>query len=403
MDDAPSHIQDVQLNGKMKRKSDILVLGPLVSQHDTSSTDERGRSKEFGNMKGGSADVGMDGMSPTQQSFDNTTTYPPTSLGSDFDSHVSKPGTDIGTPVAQFDDRSPEHDTGHTNHHPVKSFSLPPWAIQTNTNTSDLQNGRSDGLTGGERLQEENEAGIMAPIAEQQHSPSRFVYASSPVAESPFTDDAAVRQQPTGAQLFVPPNTLCPTATVSPSSDGYFPSTLRVNTGLQVAVGPASATSDPYTMHKTVGNDPIHQYTVPNKPRQLHPRSLSTYLAQHPNDTANRAIRKTYPKPNPIFRFFRRFKVRHDVIKGLSEQELSRFEQREGKKRRRLAGWRLAEEDTEEDRIGEDGVERPVVSELFWKVSARAQDCLSNTDHVSSFRCTCPSCQHSSGIRCPAS
>lgn len=47
------------------------------------------------------------------------------------------------------------------------------------------------------------------------------------------------------------------------------------------------------------------------------------------------------------------------------------FEKKEGKKRRRLAGWRLAREDTEEDRFAEDGVERPVVSELFWKVSIR--------------------------------
>lgn len=350
-------------------------------------------------MKGGSEDVGMDGMSPTQQSFNNTTTYPPTSLGSDFDSRVSKPETDIGTPNAQYDDRSPKHDTSHANHHPVKSFSLPPWAIQTNNKSSELENGRMGGTARGDRVQERDEAVISA----EQHSPSRFIYASSPVVESPFTDDAAVRQQPTGAQLLVPPNTVDPTATVSPASNEYFPSTLRVNTGLQVTVGPASATSDPYTMHKTVGNDPIHQHTVPNKPRQLHPRSLSTYLAQHPNDTAGCAVRKTYPKPNPIFRFFRRFKVRHDVIKGLSEQELARFEQREGKKRRRLAGWRLAEEDTEEDRIGEDGVERPVVSELFWKVSAELKIVRPLLIRFSSFRCTCPSCRHSNAIRYPAS
>lgn len=44
------------------------------------------------------------------------------------------------------------------------------------------------------------------------------------------------------------------------------------------------------------------------------------------------------------------------------------MEQREEKKRRRLAGWKPAAEDTEVDRFGEDAVERTVMSELFWKV-----------------------------------
>lgn len=351
MDGASSHIHNVEDDRNVNSKSNGPLLGPIVSEYAASSADGSSKSKELENAKPGSAEDGVDGLSATQPSFDNTTTYPPTSLGSDFDSRVSKPETDIGMPVAQDEDRSSNLATGHGSYRPVKSFSLPPWAIQTDSGSSNGgRHEQNDGLGAGN----------------EQHYASRFS-PSSPLVESPFTDDAAVRQQPTGAQLLVPPNTSDPAAAV-PAADGYFPSALRVNTGLHVEAGPVSAASDPYTMHKTVGDDPIHQHTVPNAPRQLHPRSLSAYLAQHPDDPARRAIRKTYPKPNPLFRFFRRFKVRHDVIKGLSEQELVRFEQKEGKKRRRLAGWRLAEEDTEEDRIGEDGVERPVVSELFWKV-----------------------------------
>jgi hypothetical protein len=69
------------------------------------------------------------------------------------------------------------------------------------------------------------------------------------------------------------------------------------------------------------------------------------------------AIRAQFPKPNPLLRLARRFKVKHSVISGLSPAEEEKW-QAEGLKLRRKAGWKLE---------GEEG-EGVVVSELFWKV-----------------------------------
>ncbi|KAJ9118674.1 hypothetical protein QFC22_003894 [Naganishia vaughanmartiniae] len=290
---------------------------------------------------------------------------------SDCASRTSKGEIALVTPVqneatlrtAQQDVQTP------TNvHRPVKSFSLPPWAIETHSLSLEPQPQANnlDATTNPHERRIPN--GVPNGIDGSQHG---SVERSVPTAESPFTDHAAIDESHKPPQLaFESPKALQPLDVTfdSPTTDGYFPSTLQIDTSKHGAAGPISAASDPYTMHQTFATDPIHQHTVPNTPRQLHPRSLSSHLARHPKDSAGRAIRKTYPKPNPVLRFLRRFKVRHDVIKGMSEQELVRFERKEGKKRRRLAGWRLAEEDTAEDKIGEDGVERPVVSELFWKV-----------------------------------
>lgn len=320
------------------------------------------------------------------------------SAESDYASRTSKGDTALVTPVHSeglLSDTQQNSQTSSNDHRPVKSFSLPPWAIETDSTPSgqELQPSQLNSTTDSRDQRIPN--GISTDQTREQTDGSdfktdRFV----PAAESPFTDNAAVDELHKPPQLVLEsPKPMEPLEVTfdSPTTDGYFPSTLQIDTSKNGAAGPISAASDPYTMHQTFATDPIHQNTVPNAPRQLHPRSLSSHLARHPKDSAERAIRKTYPKPNPIIRFLRRFKVRHDVIKGMSEQEMVRFERKEGKKRRRLAGWRLAEEDTAEDRVGEDGVERPVVSELFWKVSClctslwldhRSDDLVSKGLHV---------------------
>jgi hypothetical protein len=66
------------------------------------------------------------------------------------------------------------------------------------------------------------------------------------------------------------------------------------------------------------GDDLVHRHTVPNEYRQLHPRSLSAYLAQHHSVPARRAVCKTCSIPNPIYRSSRR-PARCD-FQGLLEQ-----------------------------------------------------------------------------------
>jgi hypothetical protein len=361
------------------RVEDVLALGPPVSeQHSFSHDKDQHGNVDAGNVNGG---VGYQGSpsgveSPSSVSFSQgTTTYPPTAFSSDYSSRFSKPDTEVVTPTVQHhgEERSqlPVEKDGHAYHHPVRSFSSPPWALTSPSDTSSPQTRWDERSGNAARNEESGRLGFSSNQDNGTYRTGEYVTSSSPVAESPFTDDAAIRQPPIGPRLVLPPGMAATQEprTSSPTAE-YFPSMLKVQTNVDGAAGPISAASDPYTMHRTQGNDPIYQHTVPNTPRQLHPRSLAAHLAQHPNDTARRAVRKTYPKPNPLFRFFRRFKVRHDVIKGCSEQEMMKFEKKEGKKRRRLAGWRLAEENSEEDRFAEDGVERPVVSELFWKVSS---------------------------------
>lgn len=341
-----------------------------------------GPSQWFAKGETGSQEIPGGVESPASATFTQGATYPPTAFSSEYGSRFSKPDTEIVTPTLQDRQESipqtQDMKDGHAYPHPVKSFSLPPWAIESHHDTppSHIRRDVGEETSRIARDTESTDHGIGSDWDNEKrgmetHGMASFVTPSSPLAESPFTDDAAIQQSPTAPRRILPSGVAAPREpqSSSPTAD-YFPSMLTVQTNVDGAAGPSSATSDPYTMHRTLGNDPIYQHTIPNTPRQLHPRSLSAYLAQHPNDTAKRAVRKTYPKPNPLFRFVRRFKIRHDVIKGCSEQEMTRFEKKEGKKRRRLAGWRLAEEDTEEDKFAEDGVERPVVSELFWKVSS---------------------------------
>ncbi|OWZ78847.1 hypothetical protein C366_02346 [Cryptococcus neoformans Tu401-1] len=87
------------------------------------------------------------------------------------------------------------------------------------------------------------------------------------------------------------------------------------------------------------------------------PKLLSTHLAKHPNHTVGKAIRTNFPRPNPLIRLIKRFRVKHSVIEGLTEQEMRKCEER-GEELRRKAGWRFE---------GEKG-EGTVVSQLFWKM-----------------------------------
>jgi hypothetical protein len=66
-----------------------------------------------------------------------------------------------------------------------------------------------------------------------------------------------------------------------------------------------------------------------------------------------------FPKPNPVIRLARRFKVEHSVIKGMTEKEWKRYNA-QGAELRRKAGWKM-----------EPGEEGTPVGELFWKVCPR--------------------------------
>ena len=85
---------------------------------------------------------------------------------------------------------------------------------------------------------------------------------------------------------------------------------------------------------------------------------LSTYLVEHPTHTVGKAIKTEFPHHNPLLRLLRRFRVKHSVNSGLTEQEMAYWEEK-GPELRRKAGWKFA---------GEEG-EGTVISDLFWKVS----------------------------------
>jgi hypothetical protein len=123
---------------------------------------------------------------------------------------------------------------------------------------------------------------------------------------------------------------------------------------------PTSSTSQP----SSGPSNPIRIPAEQSPPPPPHPLSLSAYLAEHPHATVGKALRKTYPKPNPLIRLARRFKVRHSVIHGLTEKKMEKLEDKEGKTKREQAGWRLADE----PETGPDGRPRALVSPLFWKV-----------------------------------
>lgn len=83
---------------------------------------------------------------------------------------------------------------------------------------------------------------------------------------------------------------------------------------------------------------------------------LSSYVAANPSHTVKRAMHAQFPKPNPIIRLARRFKVKHSVIKGMTEKEWKHYNAR-GAELRKKAGWKM-----------EEGEEGTPVGELFWKV-----------------------------------
>jgi hypothetical protein len=87
------------------------------------------------------------------------------------------------------------------------------------------------------------------------------------------------------------------------------------------------------------------------------PNTLAAYMAKHPELTVKQAMRKLYPKPNPVKRFAHRFQVKHSVIAGLTEKETKHWKS-QGPELRRKAGWKLP---------GEEGPGAEV-SELFWKM-----------------------------------
>ncbi len=115
-------------------------------------------------------------------------------------------------------------------------------------------------------------------------------------------------------------------------------------------------------------------------PRSLHPKSLSHYISQHPDATVKEAVSKTYPRPNPILRLVKRFQLKHDIISGLSEEKMKKWEDKEGERARRDAGWgkvireggpeggMKAREEISRTTVKPGPEEKPDVSELFWKV-----------------------------------
>ena len=131
------------------------------------------------------------------------------------------------------------------------------------------------------------------------------------------------------------------------------------------AASSSSSTPQPATATTMIGREePIRIPASLSPPSPPHPLSLSAYLAAHPEATVKKALRKTYPKPNPLVRLARRFKVRHSVIHGLTDKEMRKLEDKEGKLKRDQAGWRLEGE----PEVGADGRPRVIISPLFWKV-----------------------------------
>lgn len=129
--------------------------------------------------------------------------------------------------------------------------------------------------------------------------------------------------------------------------------------------GGASSSSRPASISLRVpATDTMH--------RSNHPRSLAGYLDAHPQSTVAKAIRKTYPKPlNPITRIVQRFTVKHNIIKGLSEAELQRWDRKHGKRAAEEAGWThpLDHDDHDQDHENSPPASgRPRPSDLFWKM-----------------------------------
>lgn len=85
---------------------------------------------------------------------------------------------------------------------------------------------------------------------------------------------------------------------------------------------------------------------------------LSTYMKDHPDDTVRDAIKERFPLPNPLVRLFKRFRVKHSVIEGMTKEEMDHWEAQRDVLMQK-AGWKM------------EGTEGPgtEVTELYWKVS----------------------------------
>lgn len=124
---------------------------------------------------------------------------------------------------------------------------------------------------------------------------------------------------------------------------------------------------------RTASPAPVSAYTQPQPQPQSIPlthkqpeagpsgppkRLLSTHMVDHPDDTVRDAIKERFPLPNPLVRLFKRFRVKHSVIEGMTKEEMDHWEaQRETLMQK--AGWKI------------EGSEGPgtEVTELYWKVS----------------------------------
>jgi hypothetical protein len=130
------------------------------------------------------------------------------------------------------------------------------------------------------------------------------------------------------------------------------------------AVDPVSTSNGKTPSQTTPSTPPPAAYSQPrpassSKPRVYSSKTISSYIAQHPDRSPAQAIKHHFPRANPVTRLIRRFKVKHSVIEGLNDKEFAKWELM-GPETRRKAGWYMeGEEDTEG---------KTLVSPLFWKV-----------------------------------
>lgn len=147
-----------------------------------------------------------------------------------------------------------------------------------------------------------------------------------------------------------------------------------------------ATTNEPTSPHPQAGSRstyPPSPHAPPPPPAKNHPRSLAQYLSTHPHAKVAKAIRRSYPKSkNPVVRIVKRFTVKHDIIKGLGEVELKKWDEKYGAKAAEDAGWRRPGEppltspshaepststSTSQGRPNLADT-RPECSELFWKI-----------------------------------
>lgn len=146
--------------------------------------------------------------------------------------------------------------------------------------------------------------------------------------------DYAISGLPTTSEKYTPITTTVPSEKQQARTSPITPHTPASYT--QPHAGPSTSHSPPHPHHL-----------------------LSSHLLAHPDHTVKRAMSTQFPLPNPFLRLFKRFNVKHSVIKGMTAAEWKKFEKM-GPELRRKAGWKAA------GSVDEEGVE---ISELFWKVS----------------------------------